>query len=65
MQEAAPEIPFEVILRWATLNGAIALGMDDELGTLEPGKRPGLVNISPFDHNAGKLQLESRARRLI
>lgn len=65
VQEAAPEIPFEVILRWATLNGAIALGMDDELGTLEPGKRPGLVNISPFDHNAGKLKPESRARRLI
>ncbi|MFH0760819.1 MAG: amidohydrolase family protein [Bacteroidota bacterium] len=65
VQEAAPEIPFEVILRWATLNGAIALGMDDELGTLEPGKRPGLVNISPFDYNAGKLKPESRARRLI
>ena len=65
VQEAAPEIPFEVILRWATLNGAIALGMDDELGSLEPGKQPGLVNISPFDYPSGKLKPESRARRLI
>jgi cytosine/adenosine deaminase-related metal-dependent hydrolase len=63
--EVAPEIPFEVILRWATLNGAKALGMDHELGTLEPGKRPGLVSVTPFDYRSAKLKPESRARRLI
>ncbi len=35
-------VPFETILRWATLNGAQALGFDDTLGSLEVGKRPGL-----------------------
>jgi cytosine/adenosine deaminase-related metal-dependent hydrolase len=65
VQDAAPGLPFETILRWATLNGAIALGMEKELGTIEPGKRPGLVNISPFDCHNGKLQPESNARRLI
>jgi cytosine/adenosine deaminase-related metal-dependent hydrolase len=36
-------VPFEMLLRWATLNGAMALGFDDELGSIEVGKRPGLL----------------------
>ncbi len=35
-------VPFTTLLRWATLNGAEALGFDDELGSIEPGKKPGL-----------------------
>ena len=35
-------VPFSTLLRWATLNGARALGFDDELGSIEPGKKPGL-----------------------
>lgn len=38
-------IPFGTLLRWATLNGAEALGFDQELGSLDPGKRPGVVHI--------------------
>ena len=34
------------LLNWACKNGAAALGFDDELGTLEIGKKPGLVNIT-------------------
>jgi aminodeoxyfutalosine deaminase len=36
-------VPFEHVLRWATLNGAEALGFDDNLGSLQPGKRPGIL----------------------
>lgn len=36
-----PQVPLEETLRWATLNGAKALGMDRELGSFEQGKKPG------------------------
>ena len=36
---------FETILQWATINGAKALQWDDELGSFEKGKRPGIVLI--------------------
>jgi imidazolonepropionase-like amidohydrolase len=32
-------------LQWATLNGAIALGREDELGSLDTGKTPGIILI--------------------
>lgn len=35
-------VPFETLLRWATLNGAEALGFADNLGSLEVGKKPGI-----------------------
>ena len=45
-------LDFETVLRWATLNGAEALGYADELGSLEVGKRPGLVHLT-FDGDGG------------
>lgn len=40
-----PELPFETILQWATSSGAKALQWDDELGSFEKGKKPGIVLI--------------------
>ena len=34
-------VSFETMLRWATLNGAEALGFEDELGSIEKGKKAG------------------------
>ena len=65
VQEHAPGLSFDTILRWATHNGALALGMEKEIGSLEPGKIPGLVSIRNFDVATGKLLPGSRARRLI
>lgn len=40
-----PAIPLYEMLQWATINGAKALGMDNELGSFETGKKPGVVNL--------------------
>lgn len=44
-----PHVSLAVLLQAATFNGAKALGMDDELGSFEKGKKPGVLlleNIS-------------------
>jgi len=40
-----PSLSIETILRWASSSGAKALQWDDELGSFEKGKRPGVVVI--------------------
>lgn len=42
-------VPFSTLLEWATLNGAEALGFQEELGSLEVGKQPGLLAISGLE----------------
>ncbi len=42
---AHPEIPVDVLLRWATLNGAEFLGIDRQYGSFEMGKKPGVALI--------------------
>jgi cytosine/adenosine deaminase-related metal-dependent hydrolase len=39
-------VPFTELLRWATLNGAEALGFADELGSLTLGKQPGVLLLT-------------------
>lgn len=40
-----PHIPLSTILQWATLNGAKALQWEQDLGSFEKGKKPGLTLI--------------------
>ncbi|MFI3317671.1 MAG: amidohydrolase family protein [Rikenellaceae bacterium] len=47
--EIYPEIPLQEIISWATIGGARALGIESWAGTIEVGKRPGIVNIPTFD----------------
>jgi len=45
IQHYFPLISLEEMLRWATFNGANALGMQHTLGSFEKGKKPGLVQV--------------------
>ncbi|MEO7446268.1 MAG: amidohydrolase family protein [Ferruginibacter sp.] len=45
LQQSFPEIPLGEMLGWATLNGAIALGLQESLGSFEAGKIPGVLQI--------------------
>ena len=61
LQRNFPEIPLGELLTWACRNGAEFLSRP-ELGTLEPGKRPGLVLIDHLED--GRLSASSKSVRL-
>ena len=46
-----PEISLDEMLQWATLNGAKALGFENELGSFDAGKKPGVLNITLDSRN--------------
>jgi cytosine/adenosine deaminase-related metal-dependent hydrolase len=60
-----PDIPIEVLVSWATINGAKALGEQDVYGSIEPGKKPGLLLIENVDLQNMRLLPGSTVRRLI
>ena len=60
-----PGIPLEEILVWATINGAKFLKKDDDLGSFELGKRPGVVLIDNIDWQNFKLTDKSKSVRLV
>jgi len=62
---AAPLLPLSEIIRWGTVNGARALGMADTLGSLEPGKKPGILLVEDMDLVGLHLLPGSRVRRLL
>ncbi len=62
---AFPDIPLHEMIGWATVNGARALNIDNEYGSIEPGKKPGLVLIENIDLISMRLNPGSISRRLI
>jgi cytosine/adenosine deaminase-related metal-dependent hydrolase len=62
IRKAFPSIPQVELLAWATKNGALALNIDNDYGSFEVGKTPGLVHIS-LDN--GAINNDSAARRII
>ena len=65
LQHNFPAITLEELIKWATINGAIALGENETFGAIESGKKPGLILISKIDLENMKLKPDSFAMRLI
>jgi cytosine/adenosine deaminase-related metal-dependent hydrolase len=64
LQHQFPDVRLEEMLIWACANGANALGMKDRLGTIEVGKKPGIVLISDIDLKNLKFTSGSWVKRL-
>jgi aminodeoxyfutalosine deaminase len=59
-----PSIYLGELVRWATINGAKALGMEEIFGKIETGKKPGLLLIQNIDLIKMKLLPDSFVTRL-
>lgn len=58
-------IPLSELLGWATIGGARALRMDDTIGSIAIGKRPGLAIIEGADLHNMRLTEESISHRIL
>jgi cytosine/adenosine deaminase-related metal-dependent hydrolase len=65
LQQHFPAIPLEVLVCWATINGAKALGKDYIFGKIVSGKKPGLMLLQDLDLQNFKLLPETSVTRLI
>lgn len=59
------DIPLERLLTYATINGAKALGIEATKGSIEVGKRPGLVIVEGIDYTTMRLCSDARSYRLL
>ncbi len=60
-----PELKLEELIQWASINGAKALQIDNQFGSFEVGKNPGVNVISGIDFKTMKLTEKSKVKRLI
>jgi aminodeoxyfutalosine deaminase len=65
LQFRFPGINIEDLVRWGTLNGAKALGEEERFGTIETGKKPGLLLLENIDLQNMNLLPESFVTRLV
>jgi cytosine/adenosine deaminase-related metal-dependent hydrolase len=49
IQDHYREVPFSEMAVWATWNGAQALGLEDQLGRIKAGTRPGLLQVTGLE----------------
>jgi len=57
-----PEISAETLIKWATWNGAQFLGKENQFGSIEKGKQPGILLLNKI--REGKFTTESSVKRL-
>ncbi len=50
-----PAVTINELLKWATINGARALNMHDQLGSFESGKKPGVIQFDAYNYIAKRI----------
>ncbi|MBK9392267.1 MAG: amidohydrolase family protein [Bacteroidetes bacterium] len=65
LQDIFPSITLEELTEWATINGATALGETENYGSIEPGKKPGLLLLKDLDLLSLRLKPETSVLKLI
>jgi len=60
-----PQLKLEELIQWASINGAKALQIENQFGSFEVGKNPGVNIISGIDFKTMKLTEKSKVKRLI
>ena len=65
IQEHCPSISLTDLISWATINGARALGQEDNYGIIGPGKKPGLLILDGIDFKNFKLSAGTFVKRLM
>ncbi len=65
LQNNFHSLSLEEITQWATINGARALGDSGKYGSIEPGKKPGLLLLTGLDLVNLRLTPDTSVARLI
>jgi cytosine/adenosine deaminase-related metal-dependent hydrolase len=63
IQQHFPSISIDTLLKWGTINGAQFLGIDDEKGTIEAGKTPGLNLLTGMD--GSRITADTKVKKLV
>lgn len=59
-----PSIPLEQLIKWATINGANFLKLNEKFGKIKPGTNPGLVLIEGINVNNLLLTATASCKRI-
>ena len=52
LKKAFPELTLETLFKWASANGAKALGFEEEIGSFSLGKKPGILLIEEVEEDS-------------
>ncbi|MDM8161199.1 amidohydrolase family protein [Labilibaculum sp. K2S] len=65
LQEILPTLAFWELIKWGTINGAKHLQIENEFGSLEIGKKPGLNLLTNLDYSNQKFNAASELKILV
>ncbi len=65
IQNNYPDVKLEELVKWSSINGARALGIEKKIGSFEVGKKPGIVWIDKINFQTQTLSQNSKSKRLL